>query len=382
MTPAAPQRFVVLDSFRGLCAVSVVLFHLHIWQSAAEWPFFRSAGVLVEFFFVLSGFVLAHRYHQRPIDSAGFGDFMISRSCRILPLHLATLMMMTLLVYCRPLLYDSVTFEQLPALFWSDELREQWLYNAFLLQGWLPDANLFSFNGPAWSISVEYYIYIVFGLVVLATQRYSHYAFVLMVLLCTLATAGLAPPIANSPGLRGLLCFFMGAASYALHLRLRQHTLGWGWMTALEVACLAVLYLMITLPYQNKSYWATWGFTAAILIFADQRGQISAWLQQRPFLKLGEWSFSIYLVHFILIYGLNTLLLHYQPDWLMQVGKVRYIHTGSIWLNQLLLFSLLALVLICARWTFNWIERPGIKLGKYWQQRRSTPAIRLADAKV
>ncbi|QLI81409.1 acyltransferase [Chitinibacter fontanus] len=382
MTPAAAQRFVVLDSFRGLCALSVVLFHLHIWQSVGEWRFFRSAGLLVEFFFVLSGFVMAHRYYQRSMNGAGFGDFMISRSCRILPLHFATLLLMTALVFLRPVLFAEFTVEDLPDLFWSEGVRTQWVYNALLLQGWLPDANLFSFNGPSWSISVEYYIYIAFGLIVLWANRHSTAVFAGLVALCSLTTLLANTQIANSPGLRGLTCFFLGATIYALHLRIRQLHLARHWATLLEAATLLALYFMVAMKYPHKSYWATWGFAAAILIFAGERGQISAWLKHKPFLKLGQWSFSIYLVHFILLYIVNVLFAHYYPAWLKQVGQVRYIDSGSIALNNALLLLIVAGVLLCARWSFRWIEQPGMRLGKYWQSRRTRPALILAGAKI
>ncbi|WP_373973935.1 acyltransferase [Chitinibacter sp. SCUT-21] len=376
------QRFIVLDSFRGLCAVSVVLFHLHIWQSIGEWRFFRSSGLLVEFFFVLSGFVLAHRYHLRRMTTAGFTDFMISRSCRILPLHFATLCIMTTLIFLRPLLYDGVSLSSLDDRFWHEQMREQWLYNATLLHAWLPDANLFSFNGPAWSISVEYYIYIAFGLIILLAQRRSTQAFCLLIALCSAAMVLLEPKIANSPGLRGLICFFVGAAVYALYLRLRDRTLHRYWMTALEIVCLFALYWMVTLKYPYKSYWATWGFASAILLFAYEGGLISSWLKRGVFTKLGEWSFSIYLVHYLLLYALTIALQHFHPSWLAQVGKVLYIDTGSTVGNNLLLLMVVASVLFCARASYQWIERPGMKLGKFWQQRRSAPAAQCAAIKI
>ncbi|MBM5574628.1 acyltransferase [Deefgea sp. CFH1-16] len=78
-SPRHKHRFIVLDSFRGLCALSVVVFHLHLWQGFSEWDFFRSAGLMVEFFFTLSGFVLAYRYQQEAMNGRGFARYMVSR---------------------------------------------------------------------------------------------------------------------------------------------------------------------------------------------------------------------------------------------------------------------------------------------------------------
>ena len=129
-SPRHKHRFIVLDSFRGLCALSVVVFHLHLLQGFSEWDFFRSAGLMVEFFFTLSGFVLAYRYGEEPIDGDGFRRYMISRFFRIYPLHLAML-----LLFSGAMFWGGFTASQ-----W-----QQWLYQILLLQAWLPSADPFAF---------------------------------------------------------------------------------------------------------------------------------------------------------------------------------------------------------------------------------------------
>ncbi len=89
------KRFVVLDSFRGLFAVSIVLLHLCVVNSFGELSFFREAARLVEFFFVLSGFVITHSYAYR--NSLDLRSFAISRTFRIFPLHVTMLIVFVII---------------------------------------------------------------------------------------------------------------------------------------------------------------------------------------------------------------------------------------------------------------------------------------------
>ena len=100
----AKNRFIVLDSFRGICAVCVVMYHLHWVASLAEIDFFRGSGIFVEFFFVLSGFVLAHGYGFR--ESLNFKEFVRSRFFRLYPLHLFMLLVFVALEFGKWVVMD------------------------------------------------------------------------------------------------------------------------------------------------------------------------------------------------------------------------------------------------------------------------------------
>jgi peptidoglycan/LPS O-acetylase OafA/YrhL len=60
-TSAAPaaERYVVLDSWRGICAILVALFHIPLQWHFQGASFVRGSWLFVDFFFVLSGFALA-----------------------------------------------------------------------------------------------------------------------------------------------------------------------------------------------------------------------------------------------------------------------------------------------------------------------------------
>ncbi len=82
-------RFYVLDSFRGVFALCVVVFHLNIIGSISELKFFSGSSLFVQFFFVLSGFVLTHGYANK--NDYNFKSFIVSRTWRLYPLHLTML---------------------------------------------------------------------------------------------------------------------------------------------------------------------------------------------------------------------------------------------------------------------------------------------------
>src|SRR5437762_9602227 len=83
------ERFVVLDSWRGIAACLVALFHLDAYSHLYGVPFLRNSWLFVDFFFVLSGFVIAANYQQRLLEGFGVGRFLLLRLGRLYPLHFA-----------------------------------------------------------------------------------------------------------------------------------------------------------------------------------------------------------------------------------------------------------------------------------------------------
>jgi len=354
-TQLATRRFVVLDSFRGLCALSVVVFHLHILDSFTELPFFRSAGLFVEFFFTLSGFVLCHSYAQHEFDLSRLRRFLISRFFRIFPLHLTLLLVFTLLA----LLQGGFDFVM---------MRAEWLPNFLLLHAWLPQTDPFSFNGPAWSISVEFYIYLLFGLILFAVAQKRLAVFALIAGVCALCVLS-GTGFVGKGGFRGVTCFFLGVLAYEVW----RVTLSWKipprLLHVLEIMMLAGIYFCLTLQYEYRSFVASCFFALCIVLFAHEAGPVSRLLQSRPFVKLGHWSFSIYLTHYLLIHLLVQVV-----DWLDGPGLVwlkrpagshlRYFDTGSTWGNGLLGMAALVAVLLVSRCSYCYIEQVGMRWGK------------------
>ncbi|SHJ27301.1 acyltransferase family protein [Wenxinia saemankumensis] len=95
---SAPERFDALQAGRAVAAILVVLYHadgfvlpLRLYDGATAWAGFGWGYAGVEFFFVLSGFIIAH-VHRRDIGRpARIGRFLRRRIVRIYPIYWAIL---------------------------------------------------------------------------------------------------------------------------------------------------------------------------------------------------------------------------------------------------------------------------------------------------
>jgi peptidoglycan/LPS O-acetylase OafA/YrhL len=88
---ASLPRFAVLDSWRGIAACMVALFHLRVLSHVGDAALVRHASLFVDFFFVLSGFVITGGYAERLAAGFGAWRFALLRFGRLYPLHLAVL---------------------------------------------------------------------------------------------------------------------------------------------------------------------------------------------------------------------------------------------------------------------------------------------------
>src|SRR6218665_3646823 len=94
-------RYSSLDGLRGIAALAVALFHLPIAMSLYASPLIREAYVAVDFFFVLSGFVIAHAYTTRLNSADAVRDFVIRRVGRLWPLHISVIAAMVVVEVAR-----------------------------------------------------------------------------------------------------------------------------------------------------------------------------------------------------------------------------------------------------------------------------------------
>lgn len=355
------QRFLVLKNLRGLCALAFVLHHSHILQSIAELALFRRTHYLVEFFFALSGFLLYRRYALSPGSAQPYRQFAITRACRVFPLHLVMLLVFIGI--------EAVKLTRSIPSFGGDRAPSEMLPNLLLLQAFWPGANALSFNYPSWFVSVQFYVWLLFGLIALALPRYIGKLSAVIAALALLALYFKSTPLDDNV-LRGLGCFFAGAVIYRVYERLRNLHLSVLTGSLLEMLVLAAIYGVMTRSDTSQDALLAVLFSMAVGVFAFEAGWVSRLLRNTLFNWLGVRWFSIYMTHAAVIV-LTTMVVELTGQGLLIDLPTRYISTGSAVLDNLLVFAEVVVVLVISALAYRYVERPGIALGKKWSK---TPA--------
>lgn len=160
------KHYEILDGLRGVAAVLVVAFHiLEVFSGGDHTKQLINHGYLaVDFFFLLSGFVIAHAYDDRWNTMSLTGFF----KRRLIRLHPMIIVGMTLGAVC----FYFATSSMFPAIagtpFWK--LILVMILGWFLIpvpgsldiRGW---GEMFPLNGPAWSLFFEYIANIFYALI-------------------------------------------------------------------------------------------------------------------------------------------------------------------------------------------------------------------------
>ena len=374
---ASTPHFKVLDSWRGVCACMVALLHLMVNSHIYPIPVIKSAGFFVDFFFVLSGFVIFANYEEKLRKGYSVLKYMVLRFGRLYPLHFAILMVFILSdivqVYI-PSLSQYAQFAPFtaPGETWGDIISQLFLFHA------LDTEHVKAFNTPSWSISAEFYTYIVFAIATLVFRtRILHFcifsATVFSIVLMYIFTdhtdymfiEGFLRCLAGFAA--GGLCWFLYKSK--LHNNLRLFSAKAIWTTA-ELMMLVVIYLFIAYTAGTVyQYFAPVVFGLVILIYSLESGVVSDLLKRKFFLFLGMLSYSIYMVHAFIaskVFPLAAKLIEKYTDirlFAMVDGREKI--GVELWHGDLITIFYLMVVITTSYITFKLIEAPARTLSRH-----------------
>lgn len=367
----ASHRFAVLDALRGIAALGVALHHIVAVNGPASWSLFGNGGLFVDFFFVLSGFVIAASYGERLAQGFSLARYAVLRIGRVWPLH-AVMVLAALALELAAWLFGNQGLSAY-APFTGTHSPGHALTSFLLLDGYFPDRTNF-YSGAGWSISVELLLYALAAL----AFRGGKWG---MAALMGAGVLGLALHLAmlDLPGLttmvqRGLAGFALGTACWFIHRRLAAVRLG----GASLIEGLAITALFLAIALADSTADAAMVIVPAalvVLVFARAQGALSQVLRTAPFEWLGRISYSIYMVHAMVQARIMDLLLLGSSG--TERPMAEYALSGAVPVKRMLLdpleatlvqAAMIAVVLVVAHFAWRWIEEPA----RQWSRRYST----------
>lgn len=169
---ASKPRYEILDGLRGVAAVLVVIYHLFEQHWGTSQQPLSHGHLAVDFFFVLSGFVIGYAYDDRWAKGLTTWEFFKRRIVRLHPMVIAGALvgLVTGLLWMNfePGSWDSVEKGFLPVMFIC----------ACCMIPLTKGGEMFMINGPQWSLFLEYVGNILYATVIRFMPKKMFYAFV------------------------------------------------------------------------------------------------------------------------------------------------------------------------------------------------------------
>lgn len=325
-------RMYALDGARGFAAFCILLFHVVGTRINA----FSHLYIAVDFFFVLSGFVLAPAV-ARVRDFTEARRFLVSRFIRIFPMVLAIVLFTATYDFVIIVKHWSLGEPATSPIILSIPTL---LISLLMLQIFYLPAIIVDY--PVWSLSAEWVANIGVTLVQVLTIK-SKYITLAVGAVLIIASAACKSELLNQLG-RALWGFSFGLIAFDLHDNYPSNR-----KFIFPISLLLVpIYFGASNLGEYESLFSVWPFTAWILILAKKDTSKKA----SKFLSLaGKYSYGFYLWHFPILSSIGFFL-----------NQLKFDSTSTLrFLLEIALTSTLSVLATKASLTF--IEEP---IRSYW----------------
>ena len=306
------QHFEVLDGLRGVAALAVVTFHfMEIAYSDYSQNFIGHGFLAVDFFFCLSGFVIAYAYDDR-ITKMGAWEFFKSRLIRLHPLVIFG-SVLGLLAF----LFDP--FGGHPELHSAGKIALVFVLSLLLIP--FPVVadrafNLFSFNAPAWSLFWEYVANIFYALIICRLRKS---VLIVLTVISAAAIFYVAHRAGNLMGgwsggtfwdgcARVSYSFLAGMLIYRLNLIIKNK-LGF-------IGLSILLMLAFLMPFSNN--WNWFSEPLVVILYFPLTVALGAGAALTPGLRKvcvlsGKLSYPLYMTHYAVMWMFGNYYASHKP---------------------------------------------------------------------
>lgn len=341
---SSKPHYEILDGLRGVAALMVVLFHiLEVYSAGNHADQVINHGYLaVDFFFVLSGFVIGYAYDDR-WNKMSYKDFFKRRLIRLQPMVVIGMIIGAIAFYFS----DSTIFANISEVpVWKVLLVM--LLGCFMIpmplsmdiRGW---QETYPLNGPGWSLFFEYIANILYALVI---RRFSKTMLSILVFLAGCALIHFAVTNPNGDiiggwsltgeqlrvGFTRLTYPFFAGLLLSRVAKLTQIK-GAFWL------CSFLVILILSIPriggdklWMNGLYDAfSIIFLFPLIVYLGASGKVKGKYSTSVCKFLGGISYPLYITHYPLIYIYTGWVVDHKPSW----------QSGLLWGSILYISSIL-----------------------------------------
>lgn len=345
-----------MTTLRAIGALCVVEHHAWYYVYPAwsmKW-FLPGIQLWPDYFFVLSGFILTHVYGQS-LQKTRPGDvynYLVHRIARVYPLHVFVLGLLVVFECGRWLIAQHMAVELHHPVFSGSTSLKYIPSNLLLIQAW-DIHNTNSWNDPAWSVSAEFACYLIFPWIISSGVTRSLRSAAILVLLCAggllwIQLTRHTFDVTYDLGVpRAFFSFSIGCVlrQYLPQLRDLVSRVP---PTLVQLATLgAIVFLFAWKGAKGIYFIPLWVLLIVSLTFEHTR--VARALSWGPLVKLGDISYSIYLIH-LLILWIFLLLRDLFPDFV----------APFLALPPALAIAFFLVVTTVVSWfTYEYVENPG-----------------------
>ena len=299
---------VALAGARGIPPLMIILYHFsegHHYTGLQWLDRIAARGYLwVDFFFVLSGFILTYSYSHRLKDLLqwrGYSDFLRARLIRLYPLHLFMLLLILVMVAGLRALAAVGGYVSIYDLPWHQDVSAKgFALSLFLVQAWNTMDRL-TWNGLSWFVSVEFALCLMFP----ALLYLSHDRVWRGVALVAAGVAGVWALLLTSRHglditfhngvLRGLCDFTVGVGLAVLFRGVKDQPMPVWTHSAVQMILLFLLAYSVTFTgwaHTRNDIFTVLPLMALVFALAFDKGLLADALKTQVPQLLGEWSYA------------------------------------------------------------------------------------------
>ena len=295
------------ETYRGFAALMIAAVHFNVNSPLSNHSL--ANGLFVHFFFTLSGFVMYLNYHNKLVDFSSVKNFLKKRFFRLYPLHLLFLIIFLIIEvskYFAQIKYGMVANNEA----FSINNLKTFLGNIFLIQTFF-DYN--TFNTPSWSISAEYYTYMIFALVFFFMKKTNLLIFIFLVGILVFrinSEIGLGIEKTYLSFLDCVYCFFIGVFSCKIYFKYSNLEIFQKYYSIITLILLVVSGLLIINISGKFSFIIPLFFGLLLIFSANLKNEniLGKIICNKFFVYLGSISYSIYMCHLFVFWSLTQFL--------------------------------------------------------------------------